>query len=187
MPKHTKVKDVFSHLQRREARLAQSSKDGGSKSLTPSDAMATVHPRSRKVIQLQRCKIRERKMNSHKSERKNNDSLLDRLEWLKRRVNMEIMTTEITISQLHTYVEEYLNRFLPEEEEIRASLRSGRPRPKRLDEIDFIRKMEFEEYRGAGIELPNIISPIIFELFKVWDGLKESIKELEIKRFKKQK
>ena len=100
---------------------------------------------------------------------------------------MEIMTTEITISQLHTYVEEYLNRFLPEEEEIRASLRSGRPRPKRLDEIDFIRKMEFEEYRGAGIELPNIISPIIFELFKVWDGLKESIKELEIKRFKKQK
>lgn len=189
MPKRTKVKDVFSLLQRREARLAQTAKDGGSNSLSPSDAMATVHPRSRKVVQLQRCKIRERKMNSFKLERRNNDSLLDRLEWIKVVLlsDSELeQNHQISLDKIHQLLDKYLERFSEEEKTIRETLRVGRPTPKRLDQIAFFKKMESEEYRGAGIELPNLLSPKILQSFLVWDGLKESIKELEIKRFKKQ-
>ena len=64
--------------------------------------------------------------------------------------------------------------------------RTGRPLPRRHDEINFVRRAERDEYERSGFHLPDLTIPGNLALLKSWDGTHESLGLLKMTRIRPQ-
>lgn len=144
---------------------------------------ATIHPRSRKAAQLHRIAMRQGRMMDQKTARVLNKvcPVLDRIAWFQLRLGPD--SPELTDFEVHDVVREFLSRHDDERAKLEAECRPGRPRPKRLDEIAMVEKLERAEYEtGAGLAIPDMTNEDALSRLKQWDGQRESIDLLSLVR-----
>ncbi len=143
----------------------------------------TIHPRSRKAAQLHRVAMRQGRMMDQKTARVLNKvcPVLDRVAWFQFRLGPDCST--LSDFEIHEIVQEFLERLDDERAKLEAECRPGRPRPKRLDEIAMVQRMERAEYEtGAGLAIPDMTSEELLARLRQWDGQRESIDRLSLVR-----
>lgn len=62
---------------------------------------------------------------------------------------------------------------------LRATLRPGRPLPKRLDELEMCLKHEQQEYESTGFNVADLRDPRCVEALRRWNGDYNGVKEIK--------
>lgn len=144
-----------------------------------------AHPKSRKSQQIQRSLLRKDRLGRRKQERTKTrfHPLVDRLTWFQ--LAIDPAEESLTASKIHQLVSEYLGRFDAEVAGLQASLRPGRPRPLRLDELEMVQRLEAEEYSSGSFEVPLMTTSAGLAALLRWDGLYDSISQVPMTKIKK--
>lgn len=133
---------------------------------------------------MQRILIRQDRLADRKRQHNliTNFPILDRVTWFQ----MALDPSVDQVDDLHALVREYLDRHLPEMEQMKKDQRPGRPLPKRFSDLTSINKQERSEYEtGAGLLIPNLIGVEQVQKLRNWDGHKESLDRIGLFRLKK--
>ena len=99
--------------------------------------------------------------------------LVDRFTWFQMILAPE--ETCLDTTQQAELIQQYLHRFDEELGRLRSEQRPGRPKSKRIDQIEFTLKGDRDEYIGAGFEIPDLSCVSNVEALKKWDGTRESL------------
>lgn len=157
-----------------------------------------VHPRSRKANQLHRTQLRQSKLSVQKNSRKVTQIfplcipisinfadvlwIVDRVTWFQLIIDPEAKT--ISRDEVHSLITEHLGRFDEEIAKLQLLQRAGRPKPKRLGELEMVRQQEKEEYERTGFQLPDLMCTANLSALKAWDGTRESFSRVKLIRVK---
>lgn len=145
----------------------------------------SAHPRSRKAQQLQRAALRGEHLQQKKTRQLKEKlyPMVDRLTWFQLRLDEGLKKCDT--EYIDSLVEEYLARFDDQLIKIKAGLRSGRPIPVKLDQLEALKSQERKEYEQAGVEIPDLTVTENVTMLRAWDGTYHSIKLIKLMRFKK--
>lgn len=91
---------------------------------------------------------------------------------------------QLSIEQVHELIRQYLSRLDETLTRLQAEQRPDRPKSRRIDQIEVVRKSEQEEYEKAGFEIPDLTCVANLTALRVWDGTKESLNLIKIVRIK---
>lgn len=159
-----------------------------------------LHPRSRKATQLHRTQLRQGKLVHQKNSRNVTHVfplctlpgpvsstiltvvVVDRVTWFQLVIDPE--AGPLPRDEVHSLIAEYLGRFDEEIEQLKASQRTGRPKPKRLDELEMVRQQEREAYERTGFEMPDLMCAASVAALRRWDGTRESFSQVKMIRIK---
>lgn len=136
----------------------------------------SIHPNSRKAQIKKRLILRDYKMDSRKATIINKKfiPLIDRVTWFQ--YYFDKMPIQKEIQQALT---DYLNRNDATIEELKQKIKTDRPFPRKLLEIEELKKIELAEFTKNGIELPICHTNKGFEVLKSWNGDYNSLNQLE--------
>uniref|UniRef100_A0A1B6E4P4 Translation machinery-associated protein 16 n=1 Tax=Clastoptera arizonana TaxID=38151 RepID=A0A1B6E4P4_9HEMI len=151
-------------------------------------AESISHPNSRKVVQLSKQikKIEKRKKSKNFHVLKQN---IEGVKYIWFRDHLNSSTTECTHEMLANLIEQYLDRFDDELNQIKIKntigQRKSRQHASREDVIALTKLQERFEYENAGIELPDILQRNQLSMLMNWNGQLRFLQNFKLRRFNK--
>ncbi|KAG5885728.1 Translation machinery-associated protein 16-like protein [Gonioctena quinquepunctata] len=146
------------------------------------------HPNSRKTKAL--AKQVKKQHSREKSKLSNNiklNLLGEKILWFKE--NLDPQWPVYTPQGINELITKYLSRFDEELEQIHIKHsignRKNRQHASREDIINLTIKREKEEYNTCGIEIPNLLDTIQFNVLKTWNGELRFLQNFKLRRFSK--
>jgi translation machinery-associated protein 16 len=141
-----------------------------------------AHPYSRKAVQMKRAILRQatgsqKEVIRHEPRKR----AIDKLMWFKEQLPT---SNEMSMEQIHEILEKYIQRNSTEIQEIKKTLRPGRPKPNRLDLLETLREKELQDYK-VGMDMPDLSLPENVQLLREWDGQYGSITRIKTTRVKR--
>ncbi|XP_018580161.1 translation machinery-associated protein 16 homolog [Anoplophora glabripennis] len=146
------------------------------------------HPNSRKTKALAKQIKKQSKRDKSKLVGNIKLNLLgEKVLWFQQ--NLDPECKKCSPRDVEVLVSNYLARFNEELEQIRLKHsigdRKNRQHASREDIIKLTVKREIEEYNTCGIEIPNILDPVQFDLLKTWNGELRYLQNFKLRRFSK--
>lgn len=138
------------------------------KSLKKIKGKEVAHPYSRKAQQMRRALHRMEAMSTKQAVKNNKQTAYtDKLLFFKYAVQDDSIT-HLPLDEMHQLVEMYINRH---EDEIEKLTPVGkRTKSNRLVLLASLRDSEMQEYKGSGIEIPDLGSKSNVEVLRKWEG-----------------
>ncbi|CDZ96886.1 Translation machinery-associated protein 16 [Phaffia rhodozyma] len=127
-----------------------------------------VHPGSRRAGQMDRIVLRKAKLSKASQARaKSTSQRLERPLFFHHSLSEPPFECH-TLQGLHDLISEvYLTRWDDELETLRKERRAGRPKSKREDDLEEIKRREAQEYE-SGFEVPDLTNPTTVTLLRSW-------------------
>ncbi|XP_011500889.1 PREDICTED: translation machinery-associated protein 16 [Ceratosolen solmsi marchali] len=147
-----------------------------------------LHPKSRKCIALiKQLKKKSKKVKAKQESRYKQTLLAEKLLWFQKNLNHEIHA--YTAELISLLIEKYIARNDDELQQINIKRSIGGKRNQqhasREDAIRITKEREIRDYESCGIEIPNLLNPIQYELLKNWNGDLKLLPNFKLCHFKK--
>ncbi|KAH3678434.1 hypothetical protein WICMUC_001451 [Wickerhamomyces mucosus] len=146
----------------------------------------TVHPKGRKIKQINRATLREQKINNKKAahlERKEHE--LQRTLFMQEAILHREDQISFTLEEIKSLIESFLSRDDEELDKLKAERRKGRPPTNRQSILENKKKHEFAEYE-SGYLVPNLNDEKTVENLRAWNrttGGLNVVKFIHISKF----
>ncbi|CAI9743297.1 Hypothetical predicted protein [Octopus vulgaris] len=132
-----------------------------------------IHPNSRKAMVLARNISHDKRLMKSKKERVSKlNFFIERLQWFKN--ELENFEGAISLSEQTKLVIKYLERFQDELDQIKIinsiGKRKGVRHASREASIKMTIDMERAQFKGEGLEIPDLLNPDNVSVLKSWDG-----------------
>lgn len=139
------------------------------KKLQKKQSSTQLHPNGRKFKQLGTAELRQSKLNTLKAKRNDlHERKLERHRFFQA-LDKQLQKDVYTEQELRTMCEEFVNRNLPELQEMEKSRRPGRAPTNKHQQLKLLYDNEQEEFT-TGLNVIDLTDPKTVENIRRWDG-----------------
>ncbi|ODV62739.1 Tma16p ASCRUDRAFT_23111, partial [Ascoidea rubescens DSM 1968] len=133
-----------------------------------------LHPKGRKLKQLNRANLRNGKLLAKKSSRLNlKQSLIHRLDYIKNELNSNKLYSKkdiLTHEEANALILNYINRNLTELNDLKKNRRPGRPISNRQNLLQNLLDSELTEFNKNGFHFPDLSLASNLVYIRNWNG-----------------
>jgi len=139
-----------------------------------------MNPRSQKVKQMMKQKLKEKRKSSENRRFKTKEKWIDvkKMLWFQERLEGKSVFTKEEVCAL---IDLYLTRY---DEELQDLVESKR-NPSRQNIIIEVKQQEMDEYLTKGFPAPDLTKPKNVTFFRTWNGEQKYVDQIKLMNYKK--